>query len=300
VPTTGEGTRAGGPRAERWHLEDEAEFLRRSLADAAREHEAGDLGDEDYALLERRDRTRLDEVAAALEAIDRPATDGDVESAEGDATTPTGETAPTEAPGVSKGAVHRGERRRRRRRWAGVTGAVLLSAALVLLVLHLAAPRLLGETSSGTITLNTDQLIQRQLAQASKEVNLGTTASLEEALGLYQQILKEDPNQPQALAEAGYLQWEAGYEDGQVPLQNRGESLVRTSIAVQPDDYAAHLFLGVIELRTHHDPSAAVTQFATFLAQHPPAAFVTRAKSTIAEAYTQAGQPVPAQVAAAG
>ncbi len=287
MPTTGEGTRAGGRRAERWHLEDEAEFLRRSLADAEREHEAGDLDDEDYALLERRDRTRLDAVRAALAALDAEAEPEPTED-EAPAAGEEPERAETTAPG---------RRRRRRRRWAGITGAVLLGAALVLLVVHLAAPRLLGETSSGSVSLNTDQLIQRQLAQASQEVNVGTTASLQEALGLYQQILKEDANQPQALAEAGYLQWEAGYEDGQVPLQNRGESLVRTSIAVQPDDYAAHLFLGVIELRTHHDAAAAVTQFATFLAQHPPAAFVSRAKSTIAEAYTEAGQPVPAQVA---
>jgi phage terminase Nu1 subunit (DNA packaging protein) len=51
---------------ERWHLEDEAEFLRRSLTDAEAEHAAGDLSDEDFALLERRDRGRLAEVTTEL------------------------------------------------------------------------------------------------------------------------------------------------------------------------------------------------------------------------------------------
>jgi hypothetical protein len=36
---------------ERWFLSDQREFLLRSLEDAAREHQAGDLSDEDHAVL---------------------------------------------------------------------------------------------------------------------------------------------------------------------------------------------------------------------------------------------------------
>ena len=35
-------------RDDRWYLADEREFLRRSLDDAEREHEAGDLSDDDW------------------------------------------------------------------------------------------------------------------------------------------------------------------------------------------------------------------------------------------------------------
>ncbi|HXN60543.1 MAG TPA: hypothetical protein VN886_08830, partial [Acidimicrobiales bacterium] len=49
---------------ERWFLADEREFLRRSLDDAEREHDAGDLSDDDHALLVARDRARLAEVEA--------------------------------------------------------------------------------------------------------------------------------------------------------------------------------------------------------------------------------------------
>ena len=50
------------PRDERWYLTDERDFLERSLADADREREAGDLSDEDHAVLVARDRARLVEV----------------------------------------------------------------------------------------------------------------------------------------------------------------------------------------------------------------------------------------------
>src|SRR5580692_8281782 len=66
-PRTGRSER--GPRDERWYLTDEREFLQRSLADADREREAGDLSVEDHALLVGRDRNRLAEVEAELAAL---------------------------------------------------------------------------------------------------------------------------------------------------------------------------------------------------------------------------------------
>ena len=52
--------------AERWRLDDEREFLVRSLEDAEREHAAGDLSDDDYDALTRRDRARLAGVEESL------------------------------------------------------------------------------------------------------------------------------------------------------------------------------------------------------------------------------------------
>ena len=65
------------PGDERWYLTDERDFLRRSLADADREREAGDLSVEDHALLVARDRARLAEVEEELAALDAaaPSTD---------------------------------------------------------------------------------------------------------------------------------------------------------------------------------------------------------------------------------
>ena len=56
-------------RDDRWYLTDEREFLQRSLDDAEREHDAGDLSDEDHAVLVARDAARLVEVEAELAAL---------------------------------------------------------------------------------------------------------------------------------------------------------------------------------------------------------------------------------------
>ncbi len=66
----------GGPadatssHPDRWRLDDERDFLRRSLEDAAAEHAAGDLSDDDYRVLRARDEGRLAEVEGALGALD--------------------------------------------------------------------------------------------------------------------------------------------------------------------------------------------------------------------------------------
>ncbi len=61
---------ARAPGDERWYLTDERDFLQRSLADAEREREAGDLSEEDHAVLVARDHARLAEVERDLAALD--------------------------------------------------------------------------------------------------------------------------------------------------------------------------------------------------------------------------------------
>ncbi len=76
-------------RDERWYLSDERDFLRRSLADADREHEAGDLSDEDHSVLVARDSARLAEVEAELAALGpEPAVPEPAETAPGPAGRP--------------------------------------------------------------------------------------------------------------------------------------------------------------------------------------------------------------------
>ena len=54
----GEAVRPSG-EDERWYLDDQREFLLRSIDDAVREHEAGDLATPDFEVLVARDRRRL-------------------------------------------------------------------------------------------------------------------------------------------------------------------------------------------------------------------------------------------------
>ena len=94
-------------RDERWYLTDERDFLRRSLEDAAREHEAGDLSDEDHALLVARDSARLAEVEAELAALGpaepAPAPDAAAEPARRPRPPETRRPMPRVAPGRDRG-----------------------------------------------------------------------------------------------------------------------------------------------------------------------------------------------------
>ncbi|HLH47068.1 MAG TPA: hypothetical protein VKV25_07915 [Acidimicrobiales bacterium] len=286
------------PEGDRWRLEDQRQFLIRSLRDAELEHDAGDLSDADFDLLCRRDEARLAAVEEELARLDReaaavPGLATAAPGADGKAARP--EAVPERrraAAGAEDGAPQLSDRvprprNRRRRRWLAVVGAVSLAAGVVLLVVHLTAPRLLGETGDGSVQLDPAQTVHRQLDQAAALVSRGSVA---EGLDLYLQVLQEDPRQPTALAEAGYLEWEYS---ANARVRDAGRALVERSIAVQPGNYAAHLFLGVIELVQDANAAGATDQFTLFLAEHPPASLVAQAAPTIRRAFEAAKRPVP-------
>lgn len=261
----------------RWRLEDQRDFLVRSLADLRLELDAGDIEQRDYEALVARDEGRLSAVEAEL-------LDLDIEEAAAPVPAPDAGTDPAPA------------RSGRRPVWLGLIATVALTAGTTLLVIHLASPRLPGQPETGSITQNLAQEVQTQLAEASALVDDGTQSSLSEALTVYRKVLSEDPNQPQALAETGWLEWEAGFSVGDSSLETDGKGLVQRSLKVERDDYAAHLFLGTIELNQDHDPAAAVTQYSAFLSEHPPKSLITPAAPLIRQAYDAVGQPVPAAV----
>ncbi len=171
--------------ADRWHLEDEREFLRRSLDDAQSELEAGDLERADYDALRRRDEARLGAVEAALAVLD----------AEDEAE-----------------AEEESRRPRRRGRWLLVVGIAALVAGTTLLAVDLATPRAPGQPITGSIKVNTQKEVEIQLAQAATLVNENSTTAIQEALTIYARVLSEQPRQPQALAETGWFDWEAGVQ----------------------------------------------------------------------------------------
>jgi hypothetical protein len=278
-------------------LEDQWDFLSRSLADLRAERAAGDIEPADYQALLARDEARLAAVEAELGALD-------VAEAEAAAYEAAVETSPEETSSaeVSVGGAARRDvevdppRKANRRRplWLAMVAVVALSAGTTLLVVHLAAPSLPGQPVTGS----TPQSVPQQLDEAQVLVNEGTKESLGQALSLYREILTEDPNQPQALAETGWLEWEAGFDANARSLENKGRALVQRSLKVQPDDYGAHLYLGTIELEQDHDAASAVAQFKVFLAEHPPKTQIDSAVAVLTQAFAAAGQPLPAGVPA--
>jgi len=170
-----------------------------------------------------------------------------------------------------------------------VVGVVALVAGASALVMHLATNRLPGQASSGSITLSGSKLETEQLAQAADLVNQD---NIQAALVLYRKILAADPNQPEALAESGWLEYEVGSvaKDPKVVAQAAPSSTGRSRRTVelrQPP------LPRTIILQQDHDAAAAVAQYKQFLADNPPLSEVQSAAPFIRQAYTQAGQPLP-------
>jgi tetratricopeptide (TPR) repeat protein len=276
--------RERGPGDDRWRLRDERDFLQRSLDDAEREHDAGDLSDEDHAVLVARDATRLAEVEAELASLGPAPV-----AAEDPART---EVEPVREPDVALPRAPWSWWRR-----LGVLASCLLIVAGAgLLVAHFVQTRQPGQSSSGSVTLSQAQLIERQLDQALAFNNDGNTKA---ALELYDKVLTEDPSNPAALAYAGYLQWNVGESAHVASLVRIGRAEIQTAIKDSPSYYEAHLFDGLILENQDHNDEAAVAQFNDFLADDPPTTEPAQVGPLVAAAYQGAGEPLPSAFSSA-
>ncbi len=258
-----------------WRLQDQRQFLRRSLEDARREHEAGDLTDEDYEVLRRRDEARLAGVEESIaERGEQPRPPGAVTAA---------------APG-------RGVRRRlwsaRRRWWFVVTAVALVAAGALLLVHSLTAPLLPGQSVTGGIDLNAAQRIAQQLSQAKTLVRTGHPT---EALRVYGQVLTEDPREPVALAEWGWLDWQAASKIRDATVAAEGASALEDAVTIDKRLFAAQYYLATVLLQ-EGAPKKAVAHFAQFLADRPTSSWLRQAAPELRLAYKAAHLPVPSGV----
>ncbi len=264
---------------ERWHLADERDFLRRSLQDAAREHAAGDLSDEDHALLVARDTARLAEVEAELAEADAElASTGEPVTADGERATAGMEASPPP------------ERWPLWRRVGVVAASLLIAVGLVVLVTHSVRARQPGQSSSGSVTVSQAQKIEQELQQA---LALGSK-NPKEALELYDNVLAQDPSDPAALSYAGFLEWNLGSTEHVPALARIGRAEVEKAVRVSSSYFQGHLFYGLILENQDHDAKAAVAQFGDFLADDPPASELPQAAPLVVGAYRSAGMPLPA------
>jgi tetratricopeptide (TPR) repeat protein len=275
----GTGRSEREPRDERWYLTDEREFLRRSLADADREAEAGDLSSEDHALLVARDRSRLAEVEGELAALDAAAS-----TPPGTAAVPRSERAQPAPPERRPMALWR--------KLGIVAACLLIAGGAVILVVHSVQARQPGQASSGSVTLSQAQRIVQQLGQANTLDQQGSTKA---ALELYDEVLSEDPSNPAALAYAGFLQWNVGTTAHVASLVRIGRAEIETAVKDGPSYFQGHLFYGLVLANQDHNDTAAVAQFEDFLADGPPAAELSQAAPLVSGAYEAAGIALPSQ-----
>jgi hypothetical protein len=267
---------------ERWYLTDQLDFLRRSLDDARREHEAGDLSDEDYEVLATRDSARLAEVEAELAALGPDPAEPDADVAASGGTEASDVEGATRAPMATWRKVGIG------------VSCLLIAFGVVILVVHFVQARQPGQASSGGITVSQAQQIEQQLAQAASLASAGGAKNDQAALVLYNDVLSNDPSNPVALAGAGWLMWNIGTSAHVAAYTVDGRSEVTRAVRVSPTYYQGHLYLGLILANEDHNNAAAVVQFDEFLADNPPANELPVVAPDVDASYLAVGKPVPA------
>jgi cytochrome c-type biogenesis protein CcmH/NrfG len=161
-------------------------------------------------------------------------------------------------------------------------------AAFLSVVVHV-GPRLPGESVTGSITLTPAQQLQQDLADAETLEDQGNAAG---AVQMYGTVLHQDPNQEQALAEVGWLEYQAGAQARASHLLSLGQEEEQRAATLDPGDYAPHLYLGTM-LLAEAKPKQAVAQYQHFLADHPPQTQVRAAVPFIDKAFSQAHLPPP-------
>jgi tetratricopeptide (TPR) repeat protein len=258
---------------ERQRLEQERDFLLRSLEDLDAERVAGDVSEDDYAALRARYTARAAAVLRALDGLSDASSAGRATPERGPAAATTG-----------------AEPSRRRRRWFLWSALALFVAAAVVVATGAVTARLPGETSSGTVNLSSAEQLQRTLGQAQL---LETEGKASQALTLYHQVLTSDPTQEQALAESGWLEFQAGVSARNGRLLDSGQENERKAERADPRAYAPHLYLGSMLLVEGRSADAA-SEFSLFLASDPPVAAEQAAWPFVVRAFTGAGRPVPA------
>jgi cytochrome c-type biogenesis protein CcmH/NrfG len=106
-------------------------------------------------------------------------------------------------------------------------------------------------------------------------------------------VLARDPDQPDALAPAGWLEFEAGAAARNPAVVSDAQQLEDKAVRAAPGTYAPHLYLGSM-LLAEGDATGALGQYRQFLADRPPPEVVMAAQKVIVQASHDAGQPVPA------
>ena len=234
-------------------LQEERDFLLASLRDLEREREAGDLSDDDYRTL-RDDYTAR--AASVIRALERPQ--------------------------PAKADVRRDRPQPvRNRRSLGITIAVIAAIAALAggAVVTFSGQRDPGAPMTGSLPDTPSGRMQQAL-------QLESDGRAAEAIRIYDELLREDPRNVQALAYKGWLLKRAG-------LPDHAMAALDQAVAIDPRFPDAHFFRGMVLYEDRRDPAAAVVEFRLFMANNPPQEMVPLVEDVLRRAMADAGQPVP-------
>lgn len=185
-------------------LEEQRDFLLRSLDDLEREHEAGDVDEHDYVALKDDYTARAAAVLRALDAGRAP----DVASA---------------------------PRRSPWRRAIIALGVLAFAALAGVLMAQAEGRRDSGEVATGAV----DQSLTEKLNEAGRR---GGAGEMDAAIALYDEVLAEDPDNPEALTYKGWM----------LTLSNEpadGLTTLLEAATANPDYPDVHAFLAIVFFR---------------------------------------------------
>ena len=139
-----------------------------------------------------------------------------------------------------------------------------------------------GQRKAGApITGSLPDTPEGRMAQA---LQLETDGKAADALKVYDDLLKTDPKNVQALAYRGWLLKRAGFPDLAMTSLDQ-------AVGIDPGYPDAHFFRGMVLYQDRKDPAAAVTEFRLFLSNNPPQEMVSLVEQELKAAMADAGPP---------
>ncbi len=293
----GSGSRRSSPDA----LANERQFLLQSMEDLEDQRAAGEVDEEDFAVLDSRYGRRLAEVEAAIADLPAPALETPGPAAPERARNPCGtDLLANRLDGAARASAAGRMRRclagRRTRLLVGIGAAVCFAVAAILLAASLAGVRLPGESATGSVSVSSAQLEQETLDRAAI---LGSEGRVAEAVQLYNQVLQKDPNQPDALVYGGWLVRLAGLASKNQLVVARGDASVARAVKIAPAYPDGHALFGVILYEDFGRPGAASVQFRDALDTRASKNLLMSVAAIAAKAFAASREPLPSRYGAA-
>ena len=250
----------------------ERDFLLASLADLEREHAAGDVADEDFSILRGRYITRAAEALREIERLEER------------------RSQPVDAVSSRRPGLRRRLGQRRVRRVLIATGCICVAGIAFLVAAKLAGVRLPGESATGTVNVPSQVLVREELAQASV---LGSERQVSAAVALYDTVLQQVPNQPEALTYRGWLIRLAGLQARSAVTVRTGDASLAHAVAVAPGYPDARALYGIALLEDTHSTGRALQQFRAFASDRPSNALLGAVGPKMAAAFVAAHATLP-------
>jgi tetratricopeptide (TPR) repeat protein len=235
-------------------LQEQRDFLIASLRDLERGREAGELAEADYVALK-------DDYTARAAAVLREMEQG------------RARPGARRAPAAAAAPATRGRR------------PLVVTAGVILAIVALTAGAVTafsGQRKAGAPL--TGSLPDSPAGRMSQALQLETDGKAADALKIYDDLLRTDPKNVQALAYRGWLLKRAG-------LPDLAMTALDQAVTIDPSYPDAHFFRGIVLYQDRSDPAGAVTEFRLFLSNNPPQEMVPQVEDVLKRAMADAGMP---------